>query len=75
MAATDGTLRKRMRGTLADGNVKAKTGTVTGVSTLSGYATAPNGHTLCFSILNQGLYHTADGRRFQDAVCTALTTP
>ncbi len=75
VAATDGTLRKRMRGTLADGNVKAKTGTVTGVSTLSGYATAPNGHTLCFSILNQGLYHTADGRRFQDAVCTALTTP
>lgn len=75
VAATDGTLRKRMKGTLADGNVKAKTGTVTGVSTLSGYATAPNGHTLCFAILNQGLYHTADGRRFQDAVCTALTTP
>lgn len=75
VAATDGTLSKRMKGTKADGNVKAKTGTVTGVSTLAGYLTAPNGHTLCFAILNQGLYHTADGRRFQDAVCTALTAP
>lgn len=75
VAGEDGTLRKRMRGTAAKGNVKAKTGTVEGVSTLSGYATAPNGHTLCFSIMNQGIRYTSTGRNFQDWVCVALTEP
>jgi len=75
IAGKDGTLRKRMRGTPAQGNVKAKTGTVEGVSTLSGYATAPNGHLLCFSIMNQGIRYTSTGRNFQDRVCVALTTP
>lgn len=73
IAGEDGTLRRRMRGSSARGNVKAKTGTVEGVSTLSGYATATNGHVLCFSIMNQGIRYTATGRRFQDRVCDALT--
>lgn len=75
VAGKDGTLRKRMRGTPAQGNVKAKTGTVEGVSTLAGYATAPNGHLLCFSIMNQGIRYTSTGRNFQDRVCVALTAP
>ncbi len=73
VAGEDGTLRKRMRGTTAQGNVKAKTGTVEGVSTLSGYCTARNGNTLCFSIMNNGLRYTSTGRNFQDRVCRALT--
>ena len=73
IAGEDGTLRRRMRGTSAQGNVKAKTGTVEGVSTLSGYCTASNGHLLCFSIMNQGVRYTSTGRRFQDRVCEALT--
>lgn len=73
IAGEDGTLRKRMRGTSAKGNVKAKTGTVEGVSTLSGYCTARNGNTLCFSIMNNGLRYTSTGRNFQDRVCRALT--
>lgn len=73
IAGHDGTLRKRMRHTSADGNVRAKTGTVTGVSNLSGYLTTAEGHTLCFSIMNQGLRTAAEGRRFQDRVCVALT--
>ena len=68
----DGTLRKRMRGTEAAGNVQAKTGTVEGVSTLSGYCTAANGNRLCFSIMNQGIRHTSTGRRFQDRLCREL---
>ena len=72
MAAHDGTLRKRMKGTCAAGNVQAKTGTVEGVSTLSGYCTAGNGHRLCFSIMNQGIRHTSTGRNFQDRVCRVL---
>ncbi len=73
VAGRDGTLAKRMRGTSAEGNVQAKTGTVTGVSTLSGYCTASNGHRLAFSIMNNGLRNSAQGRAFQDRVCVALT--
>lgn len=72
IAGRDGTLRKRMRGTKAAGNVHAKTGTVEGVSTLSGYCTAANGNVICFSIMNQGIRHTSTGRNFQDRVCREL---
>lgn len=75
IAATDGTLRHRMRGSFANGNVHAKTGTVTGVSALSGYCTAANGHQLAFAIINNGLRHTRNGRAFQDKVCTELCRP
>lgn len=72
VAGEDGTLRKRMKGTAAEGNVRAKTGTVEGVSTLSGYCTTAEGHLLCFSIMNQGIRRTSTGRNFQDRVCVAL---
>lgn len=72
IAGVDGTLRKRMRGTAAEGNVHAKTGTVEGVSALAGYCTAANGHMLCFSIINQGVASSTTGRNFQNRVCNAL---
>lgn len=72
IAGQDGTLKKRMMNTSANGKVKAKTGTVTGVSSLAGYLTSANGHVLAFCILNQGVLRNADGRDFQDKVCTAL---
>lgn len=72
IAGEDGTLRKRMRSSAAQGNVRAKTGTVEGVSTLSGYLTTATGNLLCFSIMNQGIRHTSTGRNFQDRVCKAL---
>lgn len=75
IAGVDGTLRNRMKDTPAQGNVHAKTGTVTGVSSLSGYCTHPSGHQLCFSIINQGIPSSSLGRNFQDQVCVALTTP
>jgi D-alanyl-D-alanine carboxypeptidase/D-alanyl-D-alanine-endopeptidase (penicillin-binding protein 4) len=46
-----GTLARRMRGTAADGDCHAKTGTLRGVSALSGYCRAANGHTIAFSFL------------------------
>ena len=73
IAGEDGTLVRRLRGTKAQGNVRAKTGTVEGVSTLAGYCTAKDGHTLCFAIMNQGIRRTSTGRNFQDRVCRALT--
>ena len=75
IAGVDGTLEKRMRGTHAEGNVHAKTGTVTGVSSLAGYLDAPNNHFICFSIINMGIRQAATGRNFQDQVCAALCRP
>ena len=64
-----------MKNVFAHENVKAKTGTVTGVSALTGYCTAANGHYLCFSIINMGIRKAAVGRTFQDLVCEALCMP
>ena len=73
IAGEDGTLKRRMVGTSAQGNVRAKTGSLRGVSSLAGYCTAANGHRLCFSIINQGVRSTKHGRDFQDKVCEILT--
>ena len=75
LAGVDGTLRKRMTSGPAYANVSAKTGTLEGVSTLSGYCTAHNGHTLCFAIMNQGILRQSVAHRFQDKVCEAMTAP
>ncbi|MFQ7112867.1 D-alanyl-D-alanine carboxypeptidase, partial [Hallella bergensis] len=75
IAGQDGTLRRRMRSQFTNGNVRAKTGTLEGVSSLCGYLTASNGHRLCFSIINQGVMHAKNGRKFQDKVCSILCSP
>ena len=75
IAGIDGTLKKRMKGSFTRDNVKAKTGTLTGISSLAGYCQAANGHTLCFAIINQGVMHGRNGRAFQDRVCTILCAP
>jgi D-alanyl-D-alanine carboxypeptidase/D-alanyl-D-alanine-endopeptidase (penicillin-binding protein 4) len=51
VAGVDGTLRGRMKGTRAQGNAAAKTGTLTGVSTISGYLTSADGRPVAFCIL------------------------
>ena len=75
IAGVDGTLKSRMQSQFTRGNVKAKTGTVEGISSLCGYLTAANGHTICFSIINQGVLHGKNGRQFQDKVCSLLCKP
>lgn len=75
IAGVDGTLKSRMRSQFTRANVKAKTGTVEGVSSLCGYLTAANGHRICFSIINQGVMHSKNGRHFQDKVCLLLCRP
>lgn len=73
VAGTDGTLSNRMKQGKAYRNIHAKTGTVTGVSSLSGYATAANGHLLAFSIISNGTLRAAQARQLQDRICQALT--
>lgn len=54
-----GTLAGRMRGTRADGACQAKTGTLRGVSALSGYCLADNGHTIAFSFIENAVNASA----------------
>ena len=74
IAGIDGTLEHRMKKGKAYRNVHAKTGTVTGVSSLAGYAKASNGHQLAFAIINQNVMKSRQARNFQDKVCEILCT-
>ena len=47
-----GTLRNRMNGTRAANNARAKTGTLTGVTALSGYVTGRNGRRYIFVMIS-----------------------
>lgn len=63
-------LEKRLREPRYVGRVHAKTGTLTGVSTLSGYARGGSGRLYTFSVLAAG--GATGARRVQDAVARAL---
>jgi D-alanyl-D-alanine carboxypeptidase/D-alanyl-D-alanine-endopeptidase (penicillin-binding protein 4) len=51
IAGKDGTISTRMRGTRAEANAVAKTGSIANVRALSGYVKTRDGETLAFSIL------------------------
>ena len=73
IAGTDGTLKQRMNGTPAQNNVRAKTGTLSGVTTLSGYLTSNNGDNIVFSIFIENYVGSSDiGRDFQNKICNLL---
>jgi len=75
IAGVDGTLANRMKGTAATGNVRAKTGTVEAVSSLSGYATSAAGERLVFSIMVNNYPGGADMRRtYIDAIAELLAS-
>ena len=54
LAGESGTQRKRMKGSPAEGNLHAKTGTTNDVIALAGYVTAQNGELLSFAFLYNG---------------------
>ena len=75
IAGIDGTLKRRMKTPFTTDNVRAKTGTLTGVQSLAGYCTTPNNHTLCFAIINNGILKDSQARSLQDKICEALCSP
>ncbi len=73
IAGIDGTLENRMQDTHAQNNVRAKTGSLSGVSALSGYVTSENDHKIAFSILIQNYTgNSSPARDFEDKICEML---
>jgi D-alanyl-D-alanine carboxypeptidase/D-alanyl-D-alanine-endopeptidase (penicillin-binding protein 4) len=73
IAGVDGTIRNRMKGTPAAGNIHAKTGTLDRVRSLSGYVTAADGRMLLFSALcNNYLVPTRRVDQVSDALGVRL---
>ncbi|MHC5831228.1 MAG: D-alanyl-D-alanine carboxypeptidase, partial [Nostoc sp.] len=69
-----GTLKGRFQDTSAEGIVQAKTGTLTGVVSLSGYLNAPKYEPLVFSIIvNQSEQPTTVVRQAIDEIVVLLT--
>ncbi|GII55750.1 D-alanyl-D-alanine carboxypeptidase DacC [Planotetraspora thailandica] len=66
-----GTLSSRMAGTPAAGNVHAKTGSLTGVSALSGYVSSADGEPLVFSIISNG-YLSPSVKDLEDKIVVRL---
>ncbi|HEY0544330.1 MAG TPA: D-alanyl-D-alanine carboxypeptidase/D-alanyl-D-alanine-endopeptidase [Pyrinomonadaceae bacterium] len=75
IAGVDGSLRNRMKGTLAANNVRAKTGTLPTIATLSGYVTSAAGERLVFSILINNYPDTTGSRRsYIDEIAVLLAS-
>ncbi len=74
IAGVDGTIAKRMRGTRAEGNLRAKTGSLSAVSALSGYVRSADGELLAFSVLMQNFPGSVRGyRATQDRIGILLS--
>ena len=71
-AGREGTVADRMEGTAAEGRCRTKTGTLTGVSALSGYCFNRSGRRFAFSILMNGVSNTYEARAAQDRIAVLL---
>lgn len=72
ISGRDGTLQKRFKDPGQQGFVRAKTGTMTGMNSLSGYLYTVNGHTLAFAMYINRLpgKSAGPGRPVLDALTT-----
>lgn len=68
VAGEEGTVDGRMRGTQAFGRCHVKTGTLTGVSNLSGYCFNASGRTMVFSVLMNGVVNLSLAHLDQDRI-------
>ena len=73
VAGRDGTLALRMKGTPAEGNARAKTGTLANVRGLAGYVSTADGEPLVYCILANNFDATPDTiTRASDAIVVRL---
>ncbi|QQS37311.1 MAG: D-alanyl-D-alanine carboxypeptidase/D-alanyl-D-alanine-endopeptidase [Ignavibacteriales bacterium] len=74
IAGVDGTLKGRMIGTKIQGNFRGKTGTLNGVSSLSGYLTTSEGNDLIISMIFEFSHGRASlHKRVQDEILLLLS--
>jgi D-alanyl-D-alanine carboxypeptidase/D-alanyl-D-alanine-endopeptidase (penicillin-binding protein 4) len=73
VAGLDGSLAGRMKGTAAEGNVRAKTGTMSNIRSLAGYVTTRSGERLAFVIVINNFEGTgAEANQAIDAITVRL---
>jgi serine-type D-Ala-D-Ala carboxypeptidase/endopeptidase (penicillin-binding protein 4) len=72
LAGREGTVEDRMHGTAAYGRCRTKTGTITGVSNLSGYCFNRDGRVMAFSILMAGVGNLTLAHLDQDRIAGAV---
>ena len=69
-----GSLSGRMKGTTAERNLRAKTGTLRGASAFSGYVTGADGKMLAFSVIMQNFHgNLRSYRQVQDKIGLVLS--
>jgi D-alanyl-D-alanine carboxypeptidase/D-alanyl-D-alanine-endopeptidase (penicillin-binding protein 4) len=74
IAGLDGTLTNRFKDTAAQTILQAKTGTLTGAISLSGYVQPPNYNEVTFSIMiNNSNLPSTDLRQYTDTIAVLLT--
>jgi serine-type D-Ala-D-Ala carboxypeptidase/endopeptidase (penicillin-binding protein 4) len=72
LAGREGTVASRMEGTAAYGRCRTKTGTISGVSNLSGYCFNRSGRVMAFSILMAGVGDLSLAHLDQDRIAGAV---
>ncbi|NLO10949.1 MAG: D-alanyl-D-alanine carboxypeptidase/D-alanyl-D-alanine-endopeptidase [Candidatus Cloacimonetes bacterium] len=72
ISGVDGTLSNRMQDNKVKGRVFAKTGGMTGISTMAGYIQHSDERLLAFAILNSGFKNSAHIRQWQDELLGIL---
>jgi D-alanyl-D-alanine carboxypeptidase/D-alanyl-D-alanine-endopeptidase (penicillin-binding protein 4) len=73
IAGIDGTLKKRMKNSPAERWVRAKTGFLTDVVSLTGYAGRSDGRVFTFTFIFNGTKDEGSVRNFYDQMLIALT--
>ena len=74
VSGTDGTLTSRLSANYVKGAIHAKTGTLNGVATLSGYISTRSGRNLVFCIFANRVTETESVKKTIDEICSLFAT-